>query len=434
MRIGIRRENKNQWEARVPLTPEQVGELIRSAGLEFTVQPSSIRIFPDEQYREAGARVSEDLSDCPLVTAIKEIPLQRLLAGKTYLFFSHTVKGQGANLPMLRRLMELGCQLIDYERIMDDAGRRLIFFGRHAGLAGMIDTLWALGQRLKWEGRSTPFERIRQAHAYEDSAAAKRAVAAIGQDIRRDGLPESLVPLVCGFAGYGHVSQGAQEIFDQLPVAEIDPEALGSTDPGSAEARHQLYKVVFKEEHLVEPVDPGGRFELQDYYDHPEKYRGRFGPYLDHLTMLVNCVYWDARYPRLLTKAQLGRMFGGENWPRLRVLGDISCDLEGSLECNLRCTDPGNPVYVYDPNQDEAIDGVRGAGPVVLAVDNLPCELPRESSTDFGKALGPLLPEIAGVDFSQSLEGCNLPPPIKRATILHRGKLTPDYRYLQEYL
>ena len=432
MRIGIRRENKNEWEGRAPLSPEQVRELSASAGLEFVVQPSAIRVFPDEQYREVGARVAEDLSDCPFVVAIKEIPAELLEPGKAYLFFSHTIKGQKGNMAMLRRLMELGCQLIDYERIVDEAGRRLIFFGRHAGLAGMINTLWAFGRRLKWEGLSTPFERIRQARTYEDSAAAKRTVAAVAEEIRREGLPEALGPVVCGFAGYGHVSLGAQEVFDQLPVTEVAPEALASLKPDSQEARHQLYKVVFKEEHLVEPVEAEGRFELQDYYDHPEKYRGRFAAYLESLTILANCIYWDARYPRLVTKSQLAEMYGREAAPRLRVLGDITCDVDGSIECNVRRADSGNPVYVYDPVEGQARDGVAGRGPVVLAVDNLPCELPRESSIDFGAVLSSLLPAMARADFSQDLERCGLPSPIKRATILYRGSLTPDYRYMEK--
>jgi alpha-aminoadipic semialdehyde synthase len=434
MRIGIRREDKNEWEARAPLTPKQVGELILSAGLEFTVQPSRIRVFPDAEYRAAGARISDDLSDCPLIAAVKEIPVDLLEPGKTYLFFSHTIKGQKANMSMLRRLMELGCQLIDYEKITDDAGQRLIFFGRHAGLAGMVDTLWALGRRLKWEGLPTPLEQIEQALRYPSSVEAKRAVAAAGQEIRRQGLPDGVPPLVVGFAGYGHVSQGAQEVFDQLSPLEITPNDLESKGLEGLPEGHRLYKVVFKEEHMVEPGEPGARFVLQEYYDHPERYRGRFSHYLDYLTVLVNCIYWDSRYPRLVTKARLKRMFAGGVSARLRVLSDITCDVGGSIECNVRCADSGNPVYVYDPVTGEAADGVAGRGPVVLAVDNLPCELPRESSADFGAALLGLLPDIAGADFTDSFARCNLPAPIKRATILYKGELTPEYQYLEKYL
>ena len=434
MRIGIRSEDKNDWETRVPLTPGQVGQLTQSTDLRFVVQPSAKRIFPEAGYIEAGAQVSDDLSECPVIIGVKEIPVAKLAPRKTYVFFAHVIKGQPANMPMLRKLMELGCTLIDYERIVDDKDRRLIFFGRYAGLAGMIDTLWALGQRLRWEGLDTPFARIEPALKYADSEEAKKIVAAVGDRIREQGLPEPLHPLVCGFAGYGHVSQGAQEIFDQLPATVIPPEAVASLRDGGPQARHHLYKVIFKEEHLVEPKDPDARFELQDYYDHPEKYRSRFGPYLDHLTILANCIYWDARYPRLVTKERVREMYSEGASPRLRVIGDITCDLNGSIECNVRCADSGNPIYVYDPATDRTHDGVAGRGPVVLAVDNLPCELPREASADFGAVLTRLLPKMGRADWSQDFEHCNLPDEIRRATILYRGQLTEKYQYLTKYL
>jgi len=153
-KIGIRREDKNRWERRVPLIPKHVKELIESHGIDVTLQPSSIRIFSDEEYLQAGAKIQEDLSACHIIFAVKEIPADFFQPGKTYVFFSHTIKGQKKNMPMLKRMMELGCNLIDYEKVIDEKGRRLIFFGRHAGLAGMIDTLWALERRLTWEGTS----------------------------------------------------------------------------------------------------------------------------------------------------------------------------------------------------------------------------------------------------------------------------------------
>ena len=146
--LAIRREDKNKWERRVPLTPAQVSQLIQEHELSFVVQTSASRAFADADYEAAGAAVQEDISAADVVLAIKEIPAKRLLPGKTYLFFSHTIKGQPHNMPLLQRLLKLNCQLIDYERVVDAHNRRLIFFGEHAGLAGMIDTLAVLGQRL----------------------------------------------------------------------------------------------------------------------------------------------------------------------------------------------------------------------------------------------------------------------------------------------
>ena len=164
--IGIRGEDKNRWERRAPLTPDHVRELASDHGIAVRVEPSLQRIFPDRDYADAGAGISRDLDGCRVILGVKEVPASKLLPEKTYAFFPHVTKGQEANMPMLRRLMELGCTLIDYELIVDRRGRRLIFFGRHAGYAGMIDSLWALGQRLAWEGFATPLEEIRLAHQY----------------------------------------------------------------------------------------------------------------------------------------------------------------------------------------------------------------------------------------------------------------------------
>jgi len=432
--IGIRREDKNKWERRVPLIPEHVKELIENHAIDVTLQPSSIRIFPDNEFIQAGAKIQEDLSGCSIIFAVKEIPSDFFQPGKTYVFFSHTIKGQKKNMPMLNRMMKLGCNLIDYEKVIDKGGRRLIFFGRHAGLAGMIDTLWALGKRLTWEGILNPFTEIKNAYKYKSLAEAKEGISQAGEKIKTDGLPEPLTPLIFGITGYGHVSTGAQEILDLLPFEQINPEEIFSLVKQSNSSRNHIYKVVFKEEHMVEPISPENNFDLQDYYDHPEKYRSRFEIYVPHLTVLVNCIYWDERYPRLVTKKFLKKFFDEEKNPRLRVIGDISCDIEGSIECNIKITEPDNPVYVYNPLEEQVTDGYVGKGVVILAVDNLPCEISKEASTYFSQVLKPFIPQIVEADFSVNFDECALPPPIKNAVIVYHGELTPDYRYMQSFL
>ena len=180
-RIGIRREDKDRWEARVPLIPDDVVRLTSSGAAEIVVQPSPRRVFTEAEYVQAGARVDEDLSACDVVLAVKEIPRELFAPGKTYAFFSHTIKGQPYNMDMLRRLMDLRCQLIDYERITDESGRRIIFFSRFAGLAGAIDSLWVLGRRLEWEGLSpNPFAALEQTYTYPTLEAALAAVREVG--------------------------------------------------------------------------------------------------------------------------------------------------------------------------------------------------------------------------------------------------------------
>jgi len=432
--IGIRHEDKSRWERRAPLVPADVGALISEHGLRFAVQRSPTRAFPDEDYRAAGAEIVDDLRDCAIILGVKEIPPACFEPGRTYVFFSHTIKAQSYNMPMLRRIIELGCQLIDYELITDAQGRRLVFFGPFAGRAGMIDALWALGQRLRHEGVENPFELVRQAYQYANLAEARQALAAVGAQIREHGLPRALRPLVCGFAGYGNVSAGAQEIFDLLGVQEVRPEELADL-PAAA---RECFKVVFREEHMVEriadaPAAPAG-FDLREYYQHPERYRPVFFAYVPHLTILANCIYWDPRYPRFVTCAQLRELFSGPTPPRLRVIADITCDINGSIECNVRATEPDDPVYVYEPASGQVRSGVVGAGPVVLAVDHLPCELPVDASEYFSRALRPLIPPLARADFGGSLEHSGLPPELQRATMVYQGKLTERYRYLEAHL
>ena len=409
-------------------------ELKLKHNIQTIVQPSKIRIFNDEEYQKSGAVVQEDLSSCSIIFGVKEMPTSFFEPGKVYAFFSHTIKGQQYNMPMLKRLMSLGCYLIDYEKIVDENGRRLLFFGRYAGLAGMIDSLWALGKRLEWEGIVNPFSSLQQTFRYHSLEEAKEAVTVVGEKIKKKGIPVSLTPLVCGFAGYGHVSKGAQEIFDLLPHKQIKPGELFSLFKQKENSEDYLYKVVFREEDMVAPVSRESNFELQDYYDHPEKYTSKFEAYLPYMTLLINAIFWTPRYPRLITKKGLKNLFEKEQSPRLRLIGDITCDIEGAIECTVRATQPDNPVFIYNPLKNQVTDGYKGTGVVVLAVDNLPCELPRSSSLDFGNTLTKLIPDILKADFSTDFAHCRLSPRIKNSVILYKGKLTPQYEYLEKYL
>ena len=301
-----------------------------------------------------------------------------------------------------------------------------MFFGRFAGLAGMIDTLWAFGQRLRHEELENPFTDVRQAYQYENVEHAKREIAKIGERIREEGLPAEIQPLICGFAGYGNVSRGAQEIYDLLPVREISPEDIGNV----VASPNECCKVVYYEKHMVERIADGG-FELQEYYDHPDRYRSTFYPQLRHLTLLANCIYWDQRYPRLVSCEHLRELFASPQPPRLRVIGDITCDVNGAIECTVRTTEPDAPVFVYEPKSGQTPAGVVGDGPVILAVDHLPCELPVDSSTYFGKSLRALVPGLARANFDRPLEESGLGPELQRATIVYRGKLTERFRYLE---
>ncbi len=428
--LGIRREDKNRWEKRVPIIPDHVKELKEKHEIKTIVQPSKIRTFTGKEYKEAQATIDENLSDADVIFAVKEIPISFFEKNKTYVFFSHTIKGQEYNMPMLKKMMELNCNLIDYEKITDEKGRRLVFFGRYAGIAGMIDTLWGLGRRLKSKKIKTAFSEIKKTVEYANLEDAKNHIRYVGTKIREKGFPEKMLPVVIGFAGYGHVSSGAQEIIDILPVEEIAPVQLESMDEHYS--KNLIYKVVFQEKDMVEPISSEKQFNLQEYYDHPDIYKSIFDRYIKNLTIFMNCIYWDERYPRLITKNYLKDNY--DDLKKLQIVGDISVDINGAIEFTEKTTDSSKPVFVYNPYKNNITDGCQGEGIAVMAVDNLPCELPKESSIAFSNALFSYIPSVVKANYKNSFEKINLPLEIKNALILHQGKLTPDYQYINRFL
>lgn len=432
--IGIRRENKGRYERRAALGPTHVSRAVAEHGLRFVVEPSDVRFYSDATYEAAGAKLGHGSADADVILGVKEIPVRHLERGKAYVFFSHTIKGQGHNMPMLRRIMDLRCTLIDYERIIDAQGRRLVFFGYQAGLAGMIDTLWMTGRKLAERGwAGNPLLGVKQAFDFEDLDDACRTIRAAGEIIALKGLPGDLAPFVIGFAGYGNVSRGAQFVSDHLPTTEILPEELPALfAPGAQVNRHTFYKVIFKEQHLATRIDGAG-FELQDYYDYPERYRGLFENHLPHLSTLVNCVYWEPRYPRLVTLSALDALHE-EGRLRLISIGDVTCDIDGSIETTIEATDQDRPILMYDPGHGKVVRSNEGPGVATMAVDNLPCELPKDAINHFGVSLYSFLPDLAGLDREATFDRLQLKDELKRAVIVWNGELTPAYRYLEQYV
>jgi alpha-aminoadipic semialdehyde synthase len=431
MKIGIRREDKSIWERRTPLTPGDLSELA-GQGLAFAVESSGHRVFSDADFEAAGAAVQPDLRDCGLILGVKEIPLSAFQPETVYLFFSHVIKGQPFNMPMLRRMMARRVTLFDYERIVDENGRRLIFFGRHAGLAGMVNTLWTLGGRLRAEGIASPLDELRQMREYADLREALAAMDGLKRSLRENGVPPEIHPLLIGRVGGGNAGRGADEI---LAAAGAETVETGDLPTLSHRPADRIYRLPIRKPDWIRPRNSAQRWDEADYLRHGlDRYRGEFLPLARHLSALVNCMYWDERYPRLLTRADFQALDSGENPPRLRVIGDVSCDVGGPLACTVRATDPGTPVYTYDPAAGETRDGVTGPGPAVMAVYMLPAEIPRESSIYFSQALKPFIPALAAADYSRPTANLSLPPELRRAMILHRGELTPEYEYLRKFI
>lgn len=432
--LGIRKETKNVYERRAPLIPAAVEKILKDTDIEAVVESTQQRIYPDDEYRRIGAVVKDEISEAKLILGVKEIPPAYFSAGKVYAFFSHTIKGQEHNMAMLKRMVELKCTLIDFEKIVDNRGQRLVFFSHHAGLAGMIDTLWSFGSKLLAEGLQNPFTKIEPAHKYTSLDRAKAVVAEIGELIRKNGLPPEISPLTCAFLGYGRVAKGAQEIFDLLPVEEVEPSFLPKLFKAKKLPSNRVFKVVFKESDLVKHRENPAYFDLQHYYNHPEEYDSVFHAKLENYSIIMNCVYWDTQYPRFITCESLKRLYSGSGQPRLKVIGDITCDVGGSVECTYKETDAGNPVFVYEPLTGKYIDGFEGNGPVIMAVGNLPSELPLEASQHFSDSLIDFIPAMVKADYSVPFSQLLLPAPIKRAVILYNGEFTQDYEYMKQYI
>lgn len=425
-KIGIRHEDKYKLERRTPIIPDHVNELIQEHGISFRVEPSDKRIFSDREYETTGAKIAEDLSDCDVIFGVKEMPENYFEKGKAYVFFSHVIKGQPYNMPMLKQLIEQKATLVDYERIEGEKGQRLIFFGRYAGLAGMINTLWTTGQRLLAGGIETPFSKLKQTRQYNSLENAKEDIFKTGNEIERSGLPDSVKPLVIAVTGDGNVSKGALEILDLLPGDFISAEQLKNDD---FDKNQEIIKVnLLVSDYMIR--DGNQEFGLHHYINNPDQYTSTIEEYLPDIDIFINGIYWDEKYPRLITKDWLRKMDSSDRL-KLKVIGDITCDIHGSIECTETATPIEDPVFVYDPAKDSWQMGFEGNGIAVMAVDILPSELPREASIHFSESLKPFLKRIAEADFSNSFEQLNLPEEIKKAVIVHKGTLTPNYQYLK---
>ena len=428
----IRAEDKNRWESRVPLVPDDLAAIIKETGAQAFVEKSAKRFVDEAHYSQAGALICDDMSQGDVILGIKEIPVNKILANKTYAFFSHTIKGQKDNMGLLQKIIDSGSTLIDYEKITDSDNRRLIYFGPYAGGAGAIDILSLLAKHWADKKIRTPLSGIKMAHEYASLTEAMDHMAAIGRKIRDQGFPAELTPFTVGILGYGNVSQGAQQIFDCLPTQRIDADAINDVAAKRKGDPHTMYLTVFQEKDLVRPQDPGASFDLREYYNHPERYESSFEQYLGSFTLLVNAIYWNERYPRFVTWQGLQKTAEEGAASKLTAIADITCDIGGAVECTVKATSSDMPAYLVDPVTKTISDGHLGEGIVLLAVDNLPCELPHDSSTFFSKQLTPFISNMLEADYSATLETSGLSPELRAATIVYNGRLTEAYRYLED--
>jgi saccharopine dehydrogenase (NAD+, L-lysine-forming) len=395
IQLGIIREGKNPPDKRVPFTPEQCASLQQSGRFHVVVQPSSVRAFTDEEYRHAGIELKEDLSSCDLLMGVKEVPVEQVIADKHYLFFAHVIKKQPYNRKLMQVMVRKRITLTDYECLRDAGGDRVLGFGKFAGIVGAYNALLGWGKRYK------SFD-LKPAHACFDLAELKT-------ELKKVVLP----PLKIVLTGTGRVGQGAIEIMDALGIRRVEaPEFL------STQFNEPVFTVINYDSYYRNKS--GKPFDKQEFFSHPDRFESAFLPFAHEARIFISCHYWDSSSPRLFTMDEMK-----DPAFSLELIADITCDIKGSIPSTVRASTIAEPFYGFDPRTGNEVDAFRTDCVTMMAVDNLPCELPRDSSEFFGsELLKKVMPLFYEIDSEEILT---------RGTILKQGKLTTGFDYLADF-
>ncbi len=428
--VGILKETK-QWEHRAPLIPRDAGWLIKR-GIPVEVEHNSRRVFSDREYRKYGATVVDRFQKATLLVGVKGPQVSDLYKNKIYMIFSHTIKGQCENMSFLKACLAKKITLVDYEKMVDSRGKRLVYFGRFAGVCGIIDSLHYLGKKLEWKGLKNPFSSIQPAYKYKSLKAAKLAFNEVAQQIRHQGFGKNLSPFIIGITGHGNVSKGVEEIIDLLNPIEIHPRDMLQFIRYQRKISHKLYKIVFLKEEKLRSKNGKG-FYFEEYLKNPRHFESNLDNYLGYLNIFIHTSYWDKRFPRMITRKMVHNLAKKELF-RLEFIGDISCDVNGSVELTYKTTTPLNPTFTYIPQKRKFVDGYKSEGITVLAVDNLPAELPKDASIEFSSLIREYVYQIAAHGVRDLTRHMAFPAEIRRAVITEEGKLTRDFSYLRNCL
>jgi len=378
--------------------------------------------------------IEGDISSANTIIGVKEIPTNLLLPNKTYMFFSHTIKAQLGNMHMLDDILAKNIRLIDYERIVDSTGKRLVKFGKFAGICGFVDSLQAFGERLLSLGYNTPFLHTGYAYMYDSIEDCKKKLKLVAEEIKRDGFPNKLLPMTFVFTGGydGACTSGALEMFELLPHKKVTYNELVALHQDTTKVDNKVvYVMVTSSEDRVEPKEKDKQFNKKEFYEHPERYTSTFASkFLPYTSFLINGAYWKQNLPRVITIHEIKEYtVSGKN--RLLGIADVSCDLHGGIEFTKKCGVINKPTFIYNPKHDTIVDGIEGEGILVGAVDNWPCELARESSKYFGDNLFPFIEGLIKSNATLPYEKqTDLPTELHQAVIASHGSLTPNYQYI----
>lgn len=399
MTIGIIREGKVPPDARVLFTPQQCVQVERDYDVQIIVQPSPGRCIPDDAYREAGITVQEDLSACHVLMGIKEVPKSQLVNDKMYFFFSHTIKEQSYNRSLLQEILKKNITLVDYEVLKGENGKRVIAFGRFAGIVGAHNGMMTYGRR-------TSAFVLEQMHQYDDYQAAIDYYQTL-----------SFPPMKIVVTGTGRVATGAVEVLDHMNIRRVTPEEF--LEQEFDEAVYTQLRI----RHYVAHNKEKGPFDSKHFYKHPKEYHSIFGPYTKVADLMVNGIYWDNDAPAFFTAEDMA-----QDDFNIQVIADVTCDIApvASIPSTLYATTIAKPVFGYNPQTRKAEAPYQPHTVDMMTIDNLPNELPKDASESFGNQfISQVLDELLGTKDTGMIEG---------ATVARNGDLGPHFEYLRNYV
>ena len=397
MKFGIIKERKSQPDRRVVFSPDELARIKQLyQGVIVKVEGSNIRIFSDENYRNMGIEVTENINDCDVFFGVKEVPVEALILNKSYFFFSHTLKKQPYNRVLLQALLEKNIDFYDHETIVDSHNRRLIGFGKYAGIVGSYNSIRAFGIK---------FELFKLPKA--ETLSGKEALLA---HLKRLILP----PLKIVITGTGKVGSGVKEVLDAIKITEVSVENYLSKNYAQA---------VYTQIDVLEynKRKDGQELDFNDFCQHPEEYVSDFERFTKVSDIYITGHFHANEAPIILSREMLQA-----NDCKIKVVADISCDVNGPIACTLRSSTIAEPIYGYLPSENSEVDVFHPAAIVVMAVDNLPCELPKDASEGFGEMF---MEHVIPAFFNGDKDGV-----LQRSKMTEKGKLTPRYSYLQDYV
>ena len=397
MKIGIITERKFPPDSRVPLTPKQCKQAMLDFPVKIVVEACSTRCYKDEEYRQAGILVTDDISDCDVLMGVKEVPIGQLIPRKTYFFFSHTIKKQPHNRKLLWAVLDKKIRLIDYEVLKDEHENRLIAFGRFAGMVGAHNALWTYGQRTG----TFSMPRMKDFHDYQAATDFYKTL--------------HFPPIKIVLTGTGRVATGAADVLRDMGVGQVNPADFLEKKFDSA-----VFTQLSSQHYIARKH--GKPFDKTEFHEHPDRFKSIFAPYCRVADIMVNGIYWDNSAPAFFTQGEMARPDFN-----IQVIADVTCDIApvASIPATLRSSTIADPVFGYDPKTGTEAPAFQPHCVDMMTIDNLPNELPRDASESFGNQfLAHIMPALCQPKSHV----------IEHGTIAKDGHLTRHFRYLADYV